>query len=464
MTITSSARSLRNRFSGALLEPGDAAYDTSRRVWNGAVDRHPALIARATGLDDVLAAVRHARELGLPLSVRGGGHSVLGHAVRDGGLLLDLSLMSEVRVDPAARTAHAAGGATWGGFDAATQRHGLATPGGSFSSTGVGGVTLSGGFGHLLRARGLTVDNLRAVDLVTAAGEHVRVDDAAEAELMWGLRGGGGNFGVAAGLEYDLHPTGPLVLGGPVFWPLDQAREVLGALDQLAPDLPDEVGVGLVLGALPPMPFLPPDAYGAPALGLVLTWFGEPREGEQVLRPLRQLGTPYGDQVRLMPYRAIQSLLDGGAGPGNHSYWRSHQLSRLDGAVLDVVLDAAAHRPAPTALLNGWVVGGTASRVPADATAVGARPPGYELRFIAVWSPDDPEPARHRGWVRDSWDRLVPHSTGQFATFLSDEGPAGVRRAYRDGFDRLLALKRQWDPDNVFDLNNNINPQQGAQS
>jgi FAD binding domain-containing protein/berberine-like enzyme len=453
---------LRDRFSGALLAPDHPAYDTARRVWNGAVDRRPALIARATSAADVRTVVRHVREHDLPLSVRGGGHSVLGHGVRDGGVLLDLSLMTTVAVDPLARVAWAEGGATWAAMDAATQRFGLATTGGSVGSTGIAGLSLAGGFGHLLRRHGLTVDNLRAVDLVTADGHLVRVDGCHDPELLWGLRGGGGNFGVAVRLAYDLHPVGPLVLAGPVFWPLDQAAEVLRFLDDFAPTAPDDLGVGIVLGSLPPLPFLPAHAYGTPGLGLLISWSGDPAEGERVVEPLLGVGSPVGGLVRPIPYRALQSLLDGAASGGNHAYWRSHRLARFDDDVLDAVLDAAARRTSPLSLLNGWVIGGAASRVDPAATAVGPRTAGYELRFIALWPPGDPAPDRHRDWVRDAWGRLLPSSTGQFATFLSDEGPDGVRRAFGPGLPRLVALKDRWDPTNLFDSNVNITPSGGA--
>ncbi len=452
----SGLRRLRTRFRGTLLQPGAQGYDHARQVWNGAVDRRPVLVARCAGADDVAEIVHFARAHDLPASVRGGGHSVCGYAIADAGIVIDLTQLKGVAVDTAKRRARAGGGVLWAEFDLATQRHALATTGGSVSSTGIGGVTLGGGFGHLMRRHGLTVDNLRAVDLVTADGELRHVDATTEPELLWGLRGGGGNFGVATALEYDLHPVGPLVLGGPVFWPLGQAPQVLRFLREFAASAPDELGVGLVAGVAPPMPFLPADRYGTPALGLLLSWCGDLETGADALAPLRSVATPLGDMVRPVPYRALQSLLDGSAAPGMASYWRSHRLPDLSDPVIDTIVSLVETLTSPLSLLNGWLVGGAAGRVAADATAVGRRDNGFELRMIANWRPDDPDPSRHRDWVRTGWEQLRPHSCGQFATFLSDEGPDGLRRAYGTGLDRLVALKRHYDPTNFFRFNANI--------
>ncbi|WP_311445655.1 FAD-binding oxidoreductase [Frankia nepalensis] len=348
------------------------------------------------------------------------------------------------------------GGLTWAEFDLATGRHGLATTGGSVSSTGIGGVTLGGGFGHLMRRHGLTVDNLRAADLVTADGERLRVDAATEPELLWGLRGGGGNFGVVTAFEYDLHPVGPVVLGGPIFWPLEQATQVLRFLREFAPTAPDELGVAVVAMLAPPMPFLPPERYGTPVLGLLPVWCGDLAEGAAALAPLRAVGRPVGDLVRPVPYRAVQSLLDLSASPGNGSYWRSHRLPDLSDAAIDIVVDLVASITSPLSLLNGWMIGGAVSRVAPDATAVGPREPGFELRVIANWRPGDADHERHLSWAREGWARLRPHGAGQYATFLSDEGPAGVQAAYGDRLGRLTALKDRFDPSNVFRLNPNI--------
>lgn len=323
-------RDLRTRFRGALIEPGDEAYTESRRIWNGAIDRRPALIARCVAADDVVAALRFARDHDLPISVRGSGHGVAGHAVGDGAIVIDLSLLRGVSVDPATRQARAAAGTTWGEFDLATQRYGLATTGGTVSHVGISGLTLHGGLGHLLRRCGLTVDNLRAVELITADGRQLQVDAEREPELLWGLRGGGGNFGIATAFSYDLHPVGPLVLGGPVYWPLQQAPEVLRFLRGFAPEAPDDLGIMIVAHRAPPLPFLPAECYGTPALGLLLTWAGEVAEGIRVLAPLLRVGRPLCDSLRPVPYRAVQTLLGRGS---STRQWRLLALGTPVGAV-----------------------------------------------------------------------------------------------------------------------------------
>jgi FAD/FMN-containing dehydrogenase len=443
---------LRSRFRGALLRPGEEGYEEARRVWNGAIDRRPALIARCAGADDVAAAVRFARDTDLPISVRGGGHAVAGHAVNDGGIVIDLSLMKAIRVDPAARTARAAGGVLWRELDAATQSHGLATPGGIISHTGIGGLTLGGGLGHLMRKHGLTVDNLLAVDLVTADGERIRVDDESDPELLWGLRGGGGNFGVATALEYRLHPVGPLVLGGPVFFALDDAPALLRRVREYAPEAPDELGISLALMTAPPLPFLPRAHVGRPVAGLVLAWSGELEAGERALAPLRR--GALADAIGVLPYVALQSLLDGGAPHGRRYYWKSHRLATLSDDVIGVLLERTANATSPFSQINGWAMGGAVSRVAADATAVGPREVGFDLSLVAAWEAGD----GHHEWVRDGWDALRRHSTGVYANFISDEGRAGVEAAYGDRLARLTALKDRMDPANAFRMNANIAP------
>jgi len=462
-SLITTSEYLQTHFRGALLRPGEEGYEHARRTWNGAIDRRPSLIARCAGADDVQRALRFAREHEEPVTVRGGGHSVAGHAVADGAVMIDLSLMKAVAVDPAARVARAAGGVLWSELDLATQRHGLATTGGTVSHVGIGGVTLGGGFGHLMRRHGLTVDNLRAVELVTADGERRRVDAGHEPELFWGLRGGGGNFGIATAFEYDLHPVGPLVLGGPIYWPLAQAPRVLRFLREFAPEAPDELGMMLMAHRAPPLPFLGVEHYGAPALGLLLVWSGDLAEGERVIAPLRALGTPLGELVRPVPYRALQTLIDGSAPHGTHAYWRSQRVPVLSDAVIDLIVAFVESQTSPLSLLNGWAIGGAASRVAPDATAVGAREVGFELQLIAAWPGTDPQGERHRAWVRDGWEALREHTGGrQYATFLSDEGLPGVRAAYGEHFARLVALKDAYDPSNVFSCNANIPPSGGG--
>lgn len=459
---TAAFAALRAGFRGALLRPGEEGYDQARRVWNGAVDRHPALIARCAGADDVALAVRHARAHDLPIAVKGGGHAVAGHGVCDAGVMIDLSLMRAVQVEPASRTARASGGATWRDVDAATQAFGLATPGGVVSHTGIGGLTLGGGLGHLMRRHGLTVDNLLAVDLVTAEGERIRVDGHNRPELFWGLRGGGGNFGIATAFEYRLHPVGPLVLAGPIVWPVEQAPEVLAFLDGFMRDAPDELGVTLSLMAAPPAPFLPAARYGSSVLVLIPVWLGDPDAGEDAVAPLRGQGSPIAEVVRPIPWVAVQSMLDAGAPHGRHYFWKSHRFPSLGAGVVDAFLAAEQARTSPFWQINGWAVGGAACRVDPEATAVGEREVGFDIGLNVGWGPADPEPQRHRAWVRQLWAATRHHSVGVYANFISDEGVDGVRAAYGRRLTRLTALKDRWDPDNVLRHNANIPPSSRA--
>lgn len=450
---------LRTRFRGALVRPGDDGYDHTRRVWNGDIDRKPALIARCAGADDVAEVVRFAREHDLLVSVRGGGHAVAGHAVCDDGVMIDLSLMRWVEVDPATRTARVAGGALWSDVDRATFPHALATTGGIISHTGVGGLTLGGGLGHLMRKHGLTVDNVRGVELVTVQGDRIRVDEAIEPDLFWGLRGGGGNFGIATSFEYQLHQVGPLVLAGPIVWSLDDAPEVLAFLDEFAPSAPDELGLTISMMPAPPLPFLPLERFNTPVLLVLPVWAGELAAGEEAVAPLKGVASPIAAAVRPAPYVAVQSMLDGGAPHGRAYYWKAHRFDRLSTAFIDTVMSVLDDRPT-TAFwqINGWAVGGAVSRVPEATTAVGHRAPGFELSLTTAWPPTDPHGEDHKNWVREGWKRLEPYSTGVYANFVSDEGSTGVAAAYGDRLARLTALKDRWDPTNFLRMNANIPP------
>ncbi|HET9255186.1 MAG TPA: FAD-binding oxidoreductase [Pseudonocardiaceae bacterium] len=452
---------LRTEFRGALLRPGEQGYDEARRIWNGAIDRHPALIARCAGADDVITAVRFARERDLLVSVKGGGHAVAGHAVCDDGLVIDLSLMNGVRVDPVARIATGAGGALWSDLDRETQHFGLATVGGIVSHTGIGGLTLGGGLGHLMRRFGLTVDNLQAVELVTADARRLRVDTDTEPELFWGLRGGGGNFGIATALSYRLHQVGPLVLGGRILWPLADAPAVLRAVAGFVAAAPDELNVIMRLGLAPPLPFVPAEQYGKPVLGLEIVWYGQHAEGQRVLAPLRAIGCPIADLVRPVPYLFVQSQADAGNPHGRHYYWRSQRIPVLTDDVVDVLLGHTESITSPMSYIGCFVMGGAVTRVDPEATAVGRRDPGFEINAVSAWSPSDPDGERHVAWVREFWAAMRPHSTGVYANFISDEDAAGVAWSYGSRLKRLTALKDQYDPANVFRRNANIKPSGG---
>jgi hypothetical protein len=366
--------------------------------------------------------------------------------------------MRAVRIDPGERTARVAGGALLGDLDRAAQQFGLATTGGIVSHTGVGGLTLGGGLGHLMRRYGLTVDNLLSVDLVTADGERMHVDTQTEPELFWGLRGGGGNFGIATAFTFRMHSVGPLVLAGPIIWPLADAPEVLSTVREFARDAPDALGIAIGLRLAPPMPFLPPEHYGKPILMLLLVWSGNLAEGEAAVAPLRRIGRPLADVVRPVPYLAIQTIGDAANQHGMHYYWRSLRLPNLSSDVIDVLVAATESMTSTLSYFGCFAVGGAASRVAPEETAVGAREIGFELNTVAGWRPQDPDGERHTAWVRKTWDTLRPHSTGVFAHFLSDEGAAGIHAAYGERLERLTTLKARYDPTNFFRLNANIPP------
>ena len=368
--------------------------------------------------------------------------------------------MKNIEVDPEARVARAAGGVLWGDLDRATQGFGLATTGGIISHTGIGGLTLGGGLGHLMRRFGFTVDNLRSVDLVTAEGERLHVDDQTEPDLLWGLRGGGGNFGIATAFGYDLHPVGPMVLGGPVVWPLEDAPDVLRFVNDFAAEAPDDLGITIAARLAPPMPILPAERYGTPVVMLLLVWAGDPAEGREAIRPLLGLGSPIAEAIRPVPYLVIQSMLDGGAPHGMHYYWKSHRLPALSDEVVETFVERVETITSPFSQIAGWAVGGAVGRADMDATSVGERERkvGFEINVTAAWPPRDQAGDAHVAWAREGWDRLRPHAAGVYANFLSDEGESGVEEAFGGRLERLRALKDRYDPSNVFRLNANIRP------
>ncbi|MBW3634790.1 MAG: FAD-binding oxidoreductase [Chloroflexi bacterium] len=445
--------SLRAEFRGALLRPGDDGYDAARQVWNAMVDRRPALIARCTGVADVLAAVAFARDQDLLLAVRGGGHNVAGNAVCDDGVVVDLSLMKGIRVDPVARTAWAEGGVTWGELDHETQTFGLATTGGTVSMTGIAGLTLGGGFGWLMRKHGLACDNLLAAEVVTADGRFLRCTATEHPDLFWALRGGGGNFGVVTGLEYQLHPVGPIVLAGPLFHPLDAAGELLRFFRDSAPTLPEAMGCMAAL-------LTSPD--GNPLSALVPVYTGPLDEGEAAVQPLRQFGSPVADLVGPMPYRAAQMLFDAAFPAGQRNYWKSSFLPGLADVAIDVLADHFRRAPSPHAGIAIELFGGAVSRVAPEETAFAFRDSPFNVIIFTAW--DEPaEDLANISWARELWSALQPFATDAvYVNYLGDvgdEGRARVRAAYGDAtYERLAALKRAYDPENLFRMNQNIAP------
>jgi len=447
-------------FQGELLRPGDERYDEARRVWNGAIDRRPALIASCGSAADVAAALDLARERELQVAVRGGGHSVAGWSVCDDGLVIDLSPMRGIEVDPDAGTARAGGGVLWGELDAATQAHGLATVGGIVTHTGVAGLTLGGGIGWLMRRHGATVDNLLAADVVTADGDLLRASESEHPDLFWGLRGGGGNFGIVTSFEYRLHEIGPTVLGGPIYYPLEDGPEVLRHYRDVIADAPDELTTILNLRMAPPLPFIPEELHGRPVVMVAVCYAGDLERGEAVLAPLRSFGSPLVDAVGPRPYVELQRTFDPSAPHGWHYHWRSWELPPLTDAAIDTLVEQAARITSPRSYIIVFQLGGAVARVGDDETAYGQRDAAHNVNINAVWLEGDPEADRHVSWVHDCYAALEPHAGGRaYVNFLADEGADRVRAAYgAANHDRLVALKRHYDPTNVLSGNQNIRP------
>jgi FAD/FMN-containing dehydrogenase len=447
-------------FHGQVLAPGDDAYDDARQIWNGAIDRRPALIARCTSAADVGAAVRFARERDLRIAVRGGGHGVAGHAVCDDGLVIDMSQMRGIAVDAAARTARAEAGVLWGEMDAATQAHGLATVGGIVTHTGIAGLTLGGGIGWLMRKHGTTVDNLLSAEVVTASGEVVTAGEDERPDLLWGLRGGGGNFGVVTSFEYALHPVGPQVLAGPIYHTLDDAPAVLRHYRDFIAEAPDELTTIVRLGCAPALPFIPEHLHGQPVVSIASCWAGDVDAGETALEPLRRFGTPVADALAPRPYAELQQMFDPSVPHGWHYYWKSWEVPPLADGAIDALVEQAARITSPRSYMIMFQLGGAVARVPEAATAFGQRHAGHDVNINAVWLPDDPDPERHVEWTRAASAALEPFSGGgTYVNFLGDEPQNRVRAAYgEEKYARLVELKRAYDPDNVFRLNQNIEP------
>jgi FAD/FMN-containing dehydrogenase len=436
-----------------LIHPGDAGYDDARKIWNGAIDRRPALIVRCRETADVVAALRLARERDLPVAVRGGGHGVAGTAVCDDGVVIDLSPMKRITV--AGSTARAQGGVLWGELDAATQARGLATVGGIVTHTGIAGLTLGGGIGWLMRRHGATVDNLIGAEVVTPDGSVLAADD----ELLWGLSGGGGNFGVVTEFEYRLHPVGPTVLAGPVYHALEDGPELLRFFRDFIADAPDELTTIVNLRPAPPLPALPPELHGRPVVAIGTCWAGDPEAGERALAPLRAFGTPLIDLIAPRPYVQLQGMFDPVVPHGWHYYWRSWELPPLTDAAIDTLVERAAAITSPRSYIIVFQLGGAMTRPERD-TAFGQRAEGHDVNINAVWLPGDEDGDRHAAWSRETFDALAPHGLGRaYVNFMSDEGPARVRAAFApETYARLVALKRAYDPDNVLRLNHNIDP------
>ena len=449
-------------FKGEAIAPGDPGYDTARAVWNGSIDKRPALIVRPTGAADVIDAVNYARAKGLSLAVRCGGHSVAGNGTVDGGVLVDLSSLKGVHVDPAARTARVNGGVLVGELDRETQLFGLATPSGRVTTTGVGGFTLGGGYGWLSPKFGLACDNLLSADVVTADGRLVTASERDNDDLLWGLRGGSSNFGVATSYEFRLHPLGPTVLAGLLVHPIGEASSVIRANRDHVESAPEELVTATGILQAPPAEFIPPHLHGQPVLGLFVLYVGDPEEGAAVVAPLKGLGSPAADLVAPMPYTAFQAMIDPFTPRGLLNYHRGIHLSGLPDEAIDAYVDLGteiALVSAPTTMSVMFRHGGAVSRVPDDATAAGHRDAAYMAHPITCWQ-DPAQTQQYLDWVRRFSEAMAPFTTGGvYLNFEPDEGEERVRAGYgAEKYAKLVALKDKWDPDNLFRVNQNVKP------
>ena len=449
----------RRGFTGRITHPGEPGYEDSRRVWNGAVDRRPALIVRPGATADVAVAIGLARDRELPLAVRGGGHSTSGHSTCDDRIVVDLSQLRHVAVDPIARRARVGGGALLADLDQATQAHGLVVPAGQVSHTGVGGLTLGGGIGYLSRQLGLTIDSLTGAELVTAAGETVHASADVNPDLFWALRGGGGNFGVVTEFQFALHAAGPIVTAGAFGYPYQRAGEVLRASRAVIEQAPDELSIHEILLTVPEHEPFPADLQGTRAVFLVPVHIGGAEQARAHLAPLRDLG-PVFDLVGPMPYLALQSMIDHDNRAGLGHYSRSHWLTGYDDDLIDTILEKFEQVSSPLSHLITARMGGGVQRVPDDATAFRHRSAANLLWIIGYWPDPHADSSPHRAWVDEVFHATRHHSTGGvYVNALADEGPGRVRSAYGGAtYERLVQVKHRWDPDNLFKLNQNIPP------
>ena len=449
-------------FRGDVIAPNRNGYDEARAVWNGTVDRRPRLIARCSGTADVAAAVRFARARDLEIAVRGGGHNVAGTAVCDDGIVIDLSAMRAVIIDPVDRTARVQGGALWGDVDHKTQAHGLATTGGIVSHTGVGGLTLGGGIGWLMRKHGLTVDNLVEAELVTAEGDIIRASANDHPDLFWALRGGGGNFGVVSSFRFTLHPLGPTVMAGPVFWAAEDTPDVLRFYREFVTDAPDELGNVVRLGTIPPWPAVSEDLHFRPAIAVASCYAGPVEDGERAVRALRQFGTPLVDLVGPTLYVDHQGSIDDTVPHGWHYYWKATDLTGISDEVIDIVAEHAYGATSPRSYAAMFHLGGAVARAPREATAYPGRDVEHNIIIDAAWLPEQDKTvgAAETAWARKFLDALQPHRAGVYVNFLdSDDDTSRVREAYGDDtYRRLAEVKAKYDPENVFHNNKNIQP------
>jgi FAD/FMN-containing dehydrogenase len=449
---------LRGRIRGQVTLPGDAGYDEARAVYNAMIDRRPALVVRATNAGDVVAAVNFARESSLDLAVRGGGHSVPGFGTCDDGVVIDLSGMRGVQVDAAAGTAKAEGGATWGDFNDATYAFGLATTGGIISTTGVGGLTLGGGIGYLTRGFGLSLDNLVSADVVTADGKQLHASERENDDLFWALRGGSGNFGVVTSFEFRLHPVKD-IYGGPMFYELSEAENVLRFFREYIADAPEEMGAFPAFQIAPPLPFIPEDRHGDTFIAMVACWAGPVEQGEGAFRPFHDVAPVVAEFVGPAPYPAMNSAFDALYPPGElQHYWKASYVKELTDDAIAAHVQHGADVPVVSSTMHIYPINGAAHRVASDATAFAYRDANFAAVIAGMW-PDPAQNEANTKWVRDYYDAVAPHSEeGGYINFMSGDDQDRIKANYKGNYERLVDVKRKYDPGNLFHLNQNIKP------
>jgi FAD/FMN-containing dehydrogenase len=447
-------------FKGEQLRPGDAGYDEARVLWNGLFDRHPALIARCISTDDVVAAVNYGRENGLEVAVRSGGHSAAGHSCVDDALVIDLSQMKRIDIDPDRQTCVAQPGLTWAEFDGATQMHGLAVTGGRFSTTGISGLILASGSGWLERKCGLTADNLISAEVVTADGRVLRASKDENPDLFWAIRGGGGNFGIVTEFELGLHKVGPMIYGGLLVCHPDSGDRVLKFMREYMADAPEDLGAGVAFVSAPPEPFVPEEMHFKPVVGVLICWTGSKEEGERVLAPIRDAVQPLMDMVGEMPYVALQTMLDGGAPYGTRAYVKAEFLSELSDDAIATLVERGATRPGPMVQLLLEPLGGAIENVAEEETALGRRDVKWCYHALTMWMDPTQEAANaHMDWATGLKEAIKPYTRdGVYLNFTSEDDDDRVRSTYGPKYERLQELKAKYDPQNLFRHNANIKP------
>lgn len=451
-------QNFKSRVKGQIVLPTDSTYDEVRRIWNAMIDRQPALIVQCGEADDVPQAISFARENGLEISIRGAGHNIAGNALCDDGMMIDFSAMRDIRADPGSQRAYVEPGATLADLDETTQSHGLATPVGINSTTGIAGLTLGGGFGWLTRKYGMTVDNLVSVEAVTANGKRIRASEDENGDLFWALRGGGGNFAVVTQFEFKLHRVGPEVLAGLAVFPFDQAKQVLTQYREFVELAPEELNVWTVLRKAPPLPFLPEQVHGKEVVVLVAFYTGEPAQGRKLIEPLLRFGDAYGEHIVAQPYIQWQKAFDPLLAPGARNYWKSHNFIELSDGALNSMIEFAAKLPSPQCEIFIGLIAGAANRVPANAMAYGHRDAHFVLNVHGRWD-ENTEDQRCIAWARAFFQATAPYaSAGAYVNFMTGEETDRVAAAYGTNYHRLAQIKKQYDPDNVFHVNQNIKP------